>query len=501
MANYILSIDLGTTSCKAVLFDTDFNVAATAQIAYDTQYPQTGWAEQPAAQWWSALIENTKSVISQSQISPSQIIAVGIDAFSTTVLPVDKNGEPLRNGLIWMDRRSTKQADWIAQNLGTELWEINGNVSDAGNIAPKIMWIKENEPQIYANTHQFLHANGYLVFKLTGEYSMDISEAGLSQMCNTKTGEYSDVLLNGCGIDKAKLPPIFNCTDVVGKITEQAAALTGLAAGTPVIAGAMDNVAAGLGTGVCKGGEVFISGGTVVTNNVCLSEPKYNKNLHIYPHIVPNTWITAGGVDFGGAGLKWFKELLEIEAYEPIQELANGSKAAQSSLMFLPYMVGQRCPVWNSNTSGVIMGLNPTTNRQDLVRMFMEGAAYGSQHVLSIVEDEGVEIQNVKITGGVTNINEWIQIFSDITNKPIDIPGAVDLPPLGTAIAAAYGVGAIKTFEEGIEKIAIRKSYAPQAANVEYYQEMYKVFRSLYQNITNEYDKLAEIQQRFGGKS
>lgn len=500
MAEYILSIDLGTTSCKAVLFDTEFNVAATAQKAYDTSYPHPGWAEQPAYQWWDALVDNAKEVIAKSYVDPSKIIAVGIDAFSTTVLPVDAEGDPLRPGLIWMDRRAAKQAEWIQANIGKELWEINGNVSDAGNIAPKIMWIKENEPEIYDKTKMFLHANGFLVFKLTGEYSMDISEAGLSQLCNTKTGQYSETLLTGCGIDSEKLPKIFNCTDIVGRVTAEAAKITGLQEGTPVIAGAMDNVAAGLGTGVCQGGEVFISGGTVVTNNVCMDTPTFNKNLHIYPHIVPGKWITSGGVDFGGAGLKWFKELMEIEEYEPIQELANTSTAAKSSLMYLPYMVGQRCPVWNDNTSGVIMGLHPSTNRQDLVRMFMEGAAYGSQHVLSLVQDEGVEIKKVKITGGVTNISEWIQIFTDVTNKPIEIPGAVDLPPLGTAIAAAYGVGAIGSFEEGIEKIAIRNSYTPQEENVAYYQEMYGVFRSLYENIKDEYDKLADIQKSFGKK-
>jgi len=499
MAEYILSVDLGTTSCKTVLFDTDFNVVATSQKAYDTEYPHAGWAEQPAYQWWRALKDNTAEILEKSSVDPAKIIAVGIDAFSTTVLPVDREGDPLRPGLIWMDRRSSKQAAWITENLKDETWEISGNISDAGNIAPKIMWIKENEPEVYEKTHMFLHANGYLVYRLTGEYSMDISETGLSQMCNTKTGEYSDVLLDGCGIDRAKLPPIFKCTDVVGQVTAEAAAKTGLLEGTPVIAGSMDNVAAGLGAGVATGGEVFISGGTVTTNNVCLSEPKYNKNLHIYPHIVPGTWITAGGVDFGGAGLKWFNEaIMEEDGYDEILKLSSTSVCAKSSVIFLPYMVGQRCPVWNDNTTGVLIGLKPTTNRQDLVRAFMEGTTYGSRHVLSIVEEEGVEINTVKITGGSANSVKWVQIFSDVIGKTIEIPGAVDLPPLGIAIAAAYGVGAIKSFEEGIEKIAVRESFTPDADNHKYYTEMYGVFRSLYENIKGEYDKLAEIHHKFG---
>lgn len=499
MAQYILSVDLGTTSCKTVLFDTDFNVVATSKRAYDTSYSYAGWAEQPAYQWWEALRENTQEVLEKSAIDPAKVIAVGIDAFSTTVLPVDQDGDPLRPGLIWMDRRATRQSDWIAENLKDELWEINGNVSDAGNIAPKIMWIKENEPDIYEKTHQFLHANGYLVYKLTGKYSMDISEAGLSQLCNTKTGQYSDVLIDGCGIDRTKLPPVFNCTDVVGRVTAEAAAKTGLVAGTPVIAGSMDNVAAGLGAGVCKGGEVFISGGTVTTNNVCLSEPKYNRNLHVYPHIVPGTWITSGGVDFGGAGIKWFNEqILQSEGYAELDRLIDSSTAAESSVIFLPYMVGQRCPIWNDHTSGVVMGLKPTTTRRDFVRALIEGTTYGSRHVLSLVEEEGVKIVDVKMTGGSANSAAWVQIFSDVLGKPIEIPGTVDLPPLGIAIAAAYGVGAISSFEEAFEKIPTRAGFAPCMENHAYYSEMYKVFRSLYENIRGEYDALAAIHKKYG---
>lgn len=499
MAEYILSVDVGTSSTKTVLFDTDFNVVATAREKYGTLYPHHGWAEQPPEQWWDALAKNTKAMIDESGIDSSEIVAVGIDAFSTTVVPVGADGEALRPGLIWMDRRATKQADWLRDNLGKETWEINGNISDAGNPAPKIMWIKENEPEVYEKTHMFLHANGYLVHKLTGEYSMDKSEAGLSQFCNTKTGEYSDVLLEGCGIDREKLPPIFDCTAVVGKVTATAAAFSGLAEGTPVIAGAMDNVAAGLGAGVSKGGEVFISGGTVTTNNVCLSEPKYNENLQVYPHIVPNTWITSGGTDFGGAVIRWFnEEILQLDGYAELDKLIDTSKPMESSVIFLPYMVGQRSPIWNDHTTGVVIGLKPTTSRRDFTRAVIEGTTYGSRHVLSLVEEEGVDISSAKITGGSANSATWVQIFSDVIGKPIEIPGAVDLPPLGVAIAAAYGVGKIASFEEATEKIPTRAHFEPSAENHEYYSDMYKVFRDLYENVKDQYDALADIERKYG---
>ena len=453
MAKYILSFDIGTSSTKAMLFDLDFNVIGSAQKKYDTFYPHSGWAEQPPEQWWEALQESSQELLQKSHISASEIIAVGIDSFSTTVVSVDAQGIPLRPGLIWMDRRAVKQADWIRDQLGEETFRICGNLSDAGNSAPKIMWMKENERELYENTHMFLHANGYLVFKLTGVFSVDKSQTGLSQLCDITTCQYSDRLLDACGIDRSKLPPIYNCTDVVGHIDKQAAALTGLEEGTPVIAGSMDNVAAGLGAGISKDGEVFISGGTVTTNNICMDEPRCSKKLHIYPHIIPDTWIAAGSTDFGGGAIRWFNEqILEESDVTVLSDLVATSDSKNHPMLFLPYMVGQRSPVWNDNTTGVFMGLRPTTTRREMARAIMEGTTYGSRQVLQIIEDEGVAISKIRMTGGSAQSDIWVQIFSDVLNKQIELPGVVDLPPLGTAIAAAYGVGEIKSFEEAIKK-------------------------------------------------
>ena len=501
MAKYILSFDIGTSSTKAMLFDLDFNVIGSAQKKYDTFYPHSGWAEQPPEQWWEALQESSQELLQKSHISASEIIAVGIDSFSTTVVSVDAQGIPLRPGLIWMDRRAVKQADWIRDQLGEETFKICGNLSDAGNTAPKIMWMKENERELYENTHMFLHANGYLVFKLTGVFSVDKSQTGLSQLCDITTCQYSDRLLDACGIDRSKLPPIYNCTDVVGHIDKQAAALTGLEEGTPVIAGSMDNVAAGLGAGISKDGEVFISGGTVTTNNICMDEPRCSKKLHIYPHIIPDTWIAAGSTDFGGGAIRWFNEqILEESDVTVLSDLVATSDSKNHPMLFLPYMVGQRSPVWNDNTTGVFMGLRPTTTRREMARAIMEGTTYGSRQVLQIIEDEGVAISKIRMTGGSAQSDIWVQIFSDVLNKQIELPGVVDLPPLGTAIAAAYGVGEIKSFEEAIKKIPVRKRYQPTREHTEYYLNMYDLFCTVYKNIEHDFDTLRQIENQFKKK-
>lgn len=501
MAKYILSFDIGTSSSKAMLFDLDFNVIGSVQKKYDTFYPHSGWVEQPPEQWWEALQESSQELLQKSHISASEIIAVGIDSFSTTVVSVDAQGIPLRPGLIWMDRRAVKQADWIRDQLGAETFKICGNLSDAGNTAPKIMWMKENERELYENTHMFLQANGYLVFKLTGVYSWDKSQTGLSQLCDITTCQYSDQLLDACGIDRSKLPSIYNCTDVVGHIDKQAAALTGLEEGTPVIAGSMDNVAAGLGAGVSKDGEVFISGGTVTTNNVCMDEPRCSKKLHIYPHIIPDTWIAAGSTDFGGGAIRWFNEqILEESDVTVLSDLVATSDTTNHPMLFLPYMVGQRSPVWNDKTTGVFMGLRPTTTRREMARAIMEGTTYGSRQVLQILEDEGVAISKIRMTGGSAQSDIWVQIFSDVLNKQIELPGVVDLPPLGTAIAAAYGVGAITSFEEAVKKIPVRNRYQPTSEHTEYYRNMYDLFCTVYKNIEHDFDTLRQIENQFKKK-
>tara|TARA_B100000282_G_C31715269_1_gene483189 strand:- start:705 stop:1694 length:990 start_codon:yes stop_codon:yes gene_type:complete len=327
---------------------------------------------------------------------------------------------------------------------------------------------------------------------------MDKSQVGLSQLCNTKTCQYSDKLISQYGIDKSKLPDIFECTDIIGNITSEAAKLTGLSVKTPVIAGSMDNVAAGLGAGVYKNGQVYISGGTVTTNNVCLDNPIFNKNLHIYPHIVPNTWIAAGCTDFGGGVVNWLnEEILGNDDVDDLSKLIECSKTSESSIIFLPYMVGQRSPIWNNNTSGVIIGLKPTTTKSDLIRAAIEGTTYGSRQVLTMVEADGVNISVVRITGGSSKSSIWVQVFSDVLNKKIEVPGTIDLPPLGIAIAAAYGVGIIDDFEQATCNITIQKTFLPNKENHDYYSDMYEVFRNLYTNILNEYDMLSEIDKKY----
>lgn len=494
---YVLGIDLGTSCCKTVLFQEDCQEVCSAAKEYPILIPQEGWAEEDSDHWWEAVVFTIKAVLEKARIAPSQIAGIGVDSQSSIALPIDKAGKALRPGLLWMDRRAEEQCRWIDTQLKNELWEINGNRNDPSNIAPKILWIRDNEPDVYAQTYQFLHGNGYLIFKLTGKCSMDISEGGLTQLFDTKRGCWSQELISSCGIDPGKLPEIYNCYAVVGHVTKETAQLTGLQAGTPVVAGSMDMVASALGNRVISHGQVYLAAGTVIGVGGCLDHPRFSKALHIYHHILPGMWITAAGVDFGGGGLKWFKDLLEHEAYDEIAALAQSSRPGSNGLIFLPYMVGQRSPLWNNNTRGVIFGLNPRTQKQDLTRMFMEGTAFAIRYVWDIFEQEGIEVRDIKITGGCTRMEIWPRIIADIIGKPIEISRVKDAAALGTAITAGVGVGLYRDFDEILDRFSSGENIPPNVNNQQLYDAMYALYCRLYSNLQEEFDGLAAVQQNF----
>jgi xylulokinase len=486
MENYLIGIDLGTTSCKAAVFTSSFNLIYKCSREYPIYFPQDKWVEQDSKDWWNAIVALIKEILSQKEIEAKKIIGIGIDSQGSVVLPIDKKGNTLRKSMLWMDRRAEKQCDWINKNINDSLYKINGNHNDPSNIAPKVMWIKENEPEVYKNTFKFLHANGFLVYRLTGKYSIDISEGGLTQLFNTRTGQWSSDLIKGCQLRIEKFPDIYNCFDIVGGITKKAAKLTGLLKGTPVMAGAMDAVASALGTGAINNGQLYIAAGTVTVAGASLNKPIYNPNLHIYHHAIPNTWITAGGVDYGGAGVKWFKELIGNFSYSEINKLVASSNPGSNGIIFLPYMVGQRAPLWNSNTKGVLFGLKPTTKKEDIFRALMEGNAFGINHVLKVMKDLNIKIEDIKMTGGCTKINIWPQIFSDILQKNIEIFNDIDVATLGSAMIASLGIN-LYSIKELSSRFLKGKKTVPLKKFKKIYERQFKLFEDLYNHLAGDF--------------
>ncbi|WP_068084065.1 xylulokinase [Polycladidibacter stylochi] len=483
--SYFLTFDIGTTSLKAVLFDSDLNIAGQAKQEYETLYPRLGWAEHEASYWRAAMGTCIQELLHGCALKASQIAGIGIAGMSSMLLPVDANGTPLRPGLIWLDRRAQRQSDYIKENFENRQIEINGNRSDPSNFGPKAMWLRDNEPEIYAKAAYLLHCNAYLVHQLTGEFTMDRSQAGLSQICDGTTGEYSEELIDLCGLDASKLPAIVEPSAVAGYVTKAAAEEFGLTEGTPVIAGAMDNVAATVGLGLQNEGDAYIAAGTVINAGLLTKTPFESEGAKlgdalIYHSGVPGYWLVNGGVDYGGAGMLWFRNLLENTSFEELCKLADETAPAEHPMIFLPYMTGQRAPHWNDSLSGLMLGISPDSKRAHLARSFMESAAMGSRHVFSKLTNNIPT--RATLTGGITNNPRWSAMFAEASGIELDIPTQAELGNLGLAVLIATAIGKFDNVKEGMNSLSAPQTLKPGTKTRSYYSDLFALFIKTYED-------------------
>lgn len=488
--DYLMGLDVGTSSLKAVLYDRDLRPVAAARHEYPTRYPAPGAAEQDPDDWLRALAAATRDLLAQSGLPATAIAAIGVDGMSSLALPIDGAGKPLRPAMIWLDRRAVAESR-LDPAAEAEQIALNGNRSDPSNFAPKVMWIRDREPDVYARASSFLHTNGYVVRRLTGVDSMDASEGGLSQLCDLRTGDYSATLVEARGIDPRKLPAVRRPADVVGRVTAEAARWSGLAEGTPVVAGAMDNVAATLGCRLARPGDAYIAAGTVTNVGVLTDRPAGDGRGLVYQAGTDGLWLVNGGVDYGGAGLSWFRDLLGDVDYADLGRMAEGTRRGEAGLIFLPYMVGQRAPFWNGTTSGVLLGLNPATERRHLARMFMEATALGARHAFDVLS--GGRPTRAILTGGVTNSPFWRRLFADVTGVRLAVPPETETATLGSAILAGLGVGLYASRDDALGRLPAPEESAPDPEAVAYYDALYRLLVDAYGGLTDVMARLSQL--------
>lgn len=486
---YILGFDLGTSSCKAVLYDEDLSFMGAKSMEYRTTFPGEGYAEQSGAQWWEAFCRTTRALIDETGVAPADICCVGIDSQGSVALPVDAQGNCLHNGLLWMDRRAKGECSAMNAALGGRIYEITGNKTDPSDIAPKILWFQKHLPDVYRDTHKFLHANGYLAYMLTGQFSQDATEGGLSLLCDLSGRAWSEEILDALHIDRQKLPDICECHSIVGEVTQSAAAECGLRAGTPVAAGAMDVIASALGTGSVSEGDVYVAGGTVSAVGVVIDKPQPHPLMHIHNHILDGKYVLVSAVDFGGGGLKWLRDTLGTYSYDRLNELAGMAPPGNEGLLFLPYMVGQRSPLYNDNTSGVMFGLTPDHKLQNIVRMFMEGTSYAIKAIFDYHIASGNIPNKINLTGGLSKSAVWSQLLCDILGVDIQVcSDDVDVATMGGAILAGVGSGVFNSYDDALRHLVKAREYRCDNSNAKAYHNAYCVFQDVYHNILPSYD-------------
>ena len=511
MSEALLGIDIGTTNAKAALFDTSCVLLGEAQQEYATTYPRPRWVEQMADDWWNATVAILHSLWDASLVEPKDVMAIGVSSQAPTALPVDDQGTALCPALIWMDRRSEAQCVRLHQTVGADhLMAINGNRIDPYFGAPKILWLLENEPDVVERTRFFLQANGYINFKLTGRFTTDASHASLVQCYDMALGDWSDDLCASMEIPLRKLPPVLPCTEIIGEVHAEAARVTGLLEGTPVVAGAVDGVAAALEAGVVASGEAVEMTGTSTVLLVCVEEPPRQPALIALAHAVSDAYLLVGAMVSTGATLRWFRDELgtaevqaarsaDCSAFEIMSEEAGKVSPGAGGLLFLPYMMGERSPIWNTDARGVLFGLSLATSRVQIIRALMEGAAYGLRHNVEVAQETGVHIDKLRSVGGGSRSAVWSQIKADILGVPIEVPQTSIGASLGDALLAGAGVGVYPDVVAAARSVArVATRYGPQNTVRGYYDAMYRLYRQLY--IKNEmlFAKLAHSSS-YGG--
>jgi len=492
MGEHILSIDVGTTGCKATLFDREGHVVVDAYREYDFSIPRHDWAEQDPTKWWNATQEVVKETLTKSKIPPDDIRGVGITGQSPAVLPIGKDGHPLRPVIIWMDQRATRQSLSIEKEIGKKM--------DPTDFIPKILWIKENEPDVYRNTYKFFEkAADYIAYRLTDRPIL----AALIP--------YDDVLatVESLKIDPGKLPEVKRADQIVGEATSRVEETTGLRRGTPVVSSGVDGVCSIYGTGVMKVGEAVTVMGTSTCVDVCLEEKISDPQKRVWTtyNLVLERWVMAGCTNTSGASYKWFRDVFcQFEAkeaeetgarlYDLLDREAEKAKPGCRGLLFLPYLTGERSPIWDPDARGVFFGISWNHGKTDFLRSILEGAAFAWYDVIRTMEEAGAKINEIRLCGGGAKSSLWRQIKADVSGKPILLPEVTDASGLGAAILAARAVGVYRNIQEATSnmvRIVDRKE--PDDSRHDYYSRLFEIYREVYLNLKDTYKKTASLSR------
>lgn len=495
---YVVVTDVGTEANKAAIVDFDGRDLASTTEEYDVCRPKPGWAEQDPEVWWNAIVKTTRKVIKKANVNPKNIVGMSFDCMMTDVIPVDSRGRALRPALLWLDTRSQKQYEKYVRECFDETLEelVQKGVyppTSPKDVIPKILWIKENEPEIFESARKFVDVKDYMINKCVGDFYTDKSTALAFNLFNFRKMQWNEELVASVGLSLDHLSHVVDTTDVVGNLTEDAASSLGLPTDTQVICGTGDVPAVGIGSGAIRKGKKHLYLGTSswigLHTDEILVDPKAAGGTLFSGD--PTKLIFCEEMESAGACMKWFRDVLgeeekEIErstgksAYGLLDELAEKAEPGSRRLIFTPWMAGERCPFTDPNVRGGFINLSLRHEKKHLVRAVMEGVAYNARWVQENVERLGLKDQSLRACGGGAKSDIWLQIFADVMNKKIErIPSPQDVGCMGAAYVALVGLSVFKNFDSIEDAITIEKEFYPNDENRKVYNGIYDIFKTV----------------------
>ena len=512
---YLLGIDIGTSGTKTLVCDGKGKVVATATAEHPIFTPKPGWSEQKPEDWWKSTCEATKAVLKRAKLKAADISGVGLSGQMHGSVFLGDGVKALRPALLWNDQRTAEECTEITEKAGGReaLIELVANPALTGFTAPKILWVRKNEPGVYEKTKHILLPKDYIRYRMTGEYATEVSDASGTLLLDVVNRKWSDKLLELLEIDKGLLPEVFESPVVTGKLTGGAAKELGLAAGTPVVGGGGDQAAAAVGNGIVSAGIVSATLGTsgvvFAHSETPTRDPK--GRVHTMCHAVPGKWSVFGCMLAAGGSFQWFrnelgflehevarlmllKEKEIVDPYNLLVEEAREVPPGSEGLFFLPYLTGERCPHPDPCARGGWIGITSRTTRAMMIRSLLEGVTFGMRDAIEIMREMGIPITQVRAGGGGARSEFWRKLQADIYKAPIVMTNSTEGSAYGVAILAGVGTGVWSSVEEAC-KVSIKQTgkIAPNRKMAEFYDRYYAVYRKLYGDLKDRFSEIAAL--------
>jgi xylulokinase len=510
---YLLGLDVGTSGAKALIIDEPGSVVATATTEYPMYTPHPLWAEQNPADWWEAMVASIHAAIEQAGIGPAAIAGIGLTGQMHGLIALDRAGQVLRPCIMWNDQRTAAQCAWITERVGPErVLQLTGNPVLPGFTAPKIVWVREHEPEIYARMAQVLLPKDYIRYLLTDGYATEVSGASGTSLLNVGERRWSNEMLEALEIPRSWMPECAESPEITGYVSAAGAAQTGVLEGTPVVGGGGDQAAGAVGTGICREGTISVTLGT--SGVVFAASDEYRVEpegrLHAFCHAIPAKWHLMGVVLSAGGSLRWFRDALgepqksealrtSRDPYDPLMELAARAPAGCEGLVFLPYLTGERTPYPDPQARGVYCGITLRHDKGHMVRSVVEGVSYALRDSFELMRDLGIDIQQVRGSGGGVRSAVWRQILADVFGTELVTVNSTEGAAYGAALLAAVGAGVFADVEAACDQAIELTNRVTPGTDTAAYEDYYPIYRALYPALRDAFADTAGVVARHLG--
>jgi len=491
----LLGIDVGTGGTRAVVVDETGSVvaAATAEHAPFAS-PQTGWAEQDPRDWWRAAAEAVRSVLAQPNVSAGEIACVGFSGQMHGAVLLDGDNDILRPALIWCDQRTESQCREITKIVGEKrLIELTSNPAITGFTLPKLLWVREQEPDIWSRVRAVLLPKDYVRLRLTGDRATDVADASGTLLLDVVGRRWSDEMLNAMSIKRECLPRLFESQEITGQVSNEGATATGLRAGTPVVAGAGDQAAGAVGMGIVRPGAVSATIGTSGVVFAATDRPALDQQgrVHTFCHAVPGGWHVMGVTQAAGLSLRWFRDRFGVlpdiagtdnrDPYELLCEEAALAPAGSDGVLWTPYLMGERTPHLDPHARASLVGLTAVHTRAHIIRAILEGVAFSLRDTLTIFAEMNVPVETIRLGGGGARSSLWRQIQADVYGRDVEVLAAEEGAAYGAALLAGVGAEVWSSVDEACEQsVRVASRIEPNRAAAAFMNDRYTDYRALY---------------------